>query len=98
TLDPHQLSFNEQTDLIEELAAAGFGWVRLRVGWDRIEPMPRNFEWGSIDYTLSLLDAADLTPILLLDGSPAWARAPNDRQNANGIFAPPANPAAFARF
>jgi O-antigen ligase len=36
--------------------------------------------------------------MLLLDGSPEWARAPSDRLRPIGRYAPPANPASFARF
>ena len=98
SLDPTTLSPSDQTLLFTQLADAGFGWVRVRVAWDQMEPVPRDFAWGTLDRTLAALDAANLIPVLLLDGSPAWARAPNDRKSAQGHLAPPANAAAFARF
>lgn len=98
SLDPTAIPTDDQVTNFEKLADAGFGWVRVRVAWDEIEPMPRTFAWATLDRTLDALAAANLTPVLLLDGSPTWARAPKDRMTIAGRLAPPANPAAFARF
>lgn len=98
SVDPAQLTAAEQSALFQELAAAGFGWVRVRVDWNRVEPSPRNFDWEDVDLTLQAIQEANLIPVLLLDGSPSWARAPADRARPTGRFAPPASAAAFARF
>jgi O-antigen ligase len=98
SIDPANFSASDPTPTFEELAAAGIGWVRVRVSWDKVEPTPRHFAWENLDRTLTALVEAKLVPVLLLDGSPAWARAPNDLQNRNGVLAPPANPASFVRF
>lgn len=98
SLDPATIPAAELAPTLEELAAHGIGWVRVRVAWDRIEPTPRAFFWDDLDRTLDALYAAELVPILLLDGSPSWARAPSDRQRASGNLAPPASAASFARF
>lgn len=98
SIDPADLETANRTAVLQELADAGFGWVRLRVAWDQVEPTPRSFEWDELDRTLEALAAANLVPVLLLDGSPAWVRAPNDRKSAEGHLAPAANAAAFARF
>src|SRR5688572_24798070 len=75
-LDSASLTAVEQLALFAELAEVGFGWVRVRVGWDQIEPSEGNFAWQRLDETLAALADADLMPVLLLDGSPAWARVP----------------------
>lgn len=97
SIDPATFPLNDQS-AFDELAAAGFGWVRVRVAWDQVEPRPRRFAWQSIDRTLDALEAANLVPVLLLDGSPAWSRAPNDLRSAQGSLAPPASLSAFARY
>ncbi len=83
---------------LERLQAHGFGWVRQRVDWGRIEPQPGIYQWEALDATLDEIVAADLTPLLVLDGSPPWARAPQDRQPTANPLAPPADPTDFARF
>jgi O-antigen ligase len=98
SVDPNRIASQERDTFYQEIAAAGFGWVRVRVAWDHIETAPRNFSWQTLDRTLDALETNRLVPVLLLDGSPAWARAPSDRHTVNGHLAPPANPAAFARF
>ncbi len=98
SIDPAAIDPADLAAQLELLAASGFGWVRVRVAWDRVELAPRTFAWDDLDRTLAALEATGLTPVLLLDGSPAWARAPNDRRGAEGRLAPPANAAAFARF
>ncbi|MBW7886064.1 MAG: O-antigen ligase family protein, partial [Caldilineaceae bacterium] len=82
---------------LAELAAAGFGWVRQRVDWASVEPHPGDFAWSDTDELLDAVTQADLVPVVVLDGSPGWARAPQDRLPDNPL-APPADPAAFASF
>src|SRR5829696_8512685 len=47
TVDAATLAPADQAAIFEQLAATGFGWVRLRVAWDRIEPVPHHYEWES---------------------------------------------------
>ncbi len=82
---------------IERLADAGVGWVRLRLGWEALEPQPGRFQWAPYDAWLAELHAAGIAPVVLLDGSPAWAQEPRDRA-AGSPLAPPADPQSFARF
>jgi hypothetical protein len=92
------LSDGEQKGVLKELAASGFGWVRIRLAWDQIEPAVNDFNWESVDRVMSALTAAKLVPVLLLDGSPPWARSAADRMGADNPLAPPENPASFANF
>ncbi len=50
------------------------------------------------DVAVNALHAAGLTPIVLLDGTPMWARAAVDQTTADGNLAPPADLAGFAAF
>ncbi|RIK27151.1 MAG: hypothetical protein DCC55_39560, partial [Chloroflexi bacterium] len=87
----------QQTDL-QRLQESGFGWVRQRFDWAALEPEPGRYTWEASDALLAEIAAAGLTPVVLLDGSPAWARYPLDRGPADNPLAPPADPAALARF
>ena len=98
--DPLQLQ-----QALHRLHGAGFGWVRQRIDWSRIEPQPGTFQWAWSDETLSAITAAGLVPVVVLEGSPAWARDGKDRPpqgfSANDRpwrFSPPATPETFARF
>jgi O-antigen ligase len=91
----------ERSDPIERrrrlagLHQLGFGWVRQRLDWGPLEPQPGQFNWQLSDALLADLSASSLIPVIVLDGSPPWARDLRDRDNP---LAPPADPATFARF
>ena len=98
--DPRQ-----RQQALHRLHGAGFGWVRQRIDWSRIEPQPGEFQWAWTDDVLSAIAAAGLVPVVVLDGSPVWARDSRDRPPqalaANdwpSRLAPPATPETFARF
>ena len=100
--------YNTQHDrqqALHRLRDAGFGWVRQRIDWSRIEPQPGAFQWAWTDQVLTEIAAAGLVPVFVLDGSPAWARDPKDRppqvvadNDLPWRLAPPAAPETFARF
>ncbi|MFZ1755046.1 MAG: hypothetical protein WAU10_14955, partial [Caldilineaceae bacterium] len=83
---------------LADLAQSGFGWVRQRVDWGALEPAPGYFDWAEMDAILSDVAAAGLEAVVVLDGSPAWARSPRDRAPTDNPTAPPADFADFARF
>ncbi len=90
---------------LHRLHDAGFGWVRQRIDWSLIEPRPSAFQWAWTDQVLTEIVAAGLVPVIVLDGSPAWARDSVDRppqgSQENDLpwrLAPPAAPETFARF
>ncbi len=83
---------------LHDLRHAGFGWVRQRFDWGLLEPQPGVYDWATADRWLAEIVAAGLEPLAVLDGSPAWARAPQDRPPADNPLAPPADPASMARF
>lgn len=81
---------------LDQIQQAGFGWARLRVDWAAVQPSgPHDWAWASTDQALADLRRAGLVPVVTLDGSPAWARAPQDQANP---LAPPQDFADFGRF
>ncbi len=83
---------------LARLHTAGFGWVRQRLDWAQMEPEPGRFDWAVADDLVAAILENELVPVLLLDGSPAWARSGQDRGGAENPFAPSEQPADFARF
>lgn len=83
---------------LQRLRQTGFGWVRQRLDWGLLEPAPGHYAWQISDELLQEIRAAGLVPVIVLDGSPAWARAPIDVTPTANSLAPPADPATFARF
>jgi hypothetical protein len=64
---------------IERIAAAGQTVVRFDVDWDSVEPTAKG-DWDTsyltrLDQTLDLVEQRGLHPILVVVGTPAWARS-----------------------
>jgi O-antigen ligase len=93
-----QFSPLERTAALRRLQQSGFGWVRQRLDWGQLEPTPGVYQWTVSDDLLAAITAADLIPVIVLDGSPAWARRPQDVGAHDNPFAPPADPQTFAAF
>lgn len=102
----------ERQEALHRLSDAGFGWVRQRVDWGRIEPRPGAYQWTWSDDALADIAAAGLEPVVVLDGSPPWVRdsvdrpvegedqAPHSTRLAQQLqqFAPPAGVQTYAAF
>lgn len=88
----------ERRARLAALQAEGYGWLRHRFDWGQLEPQPGQYDWRSADALLADIAAAGLEPLVVLDGSPGWARAPQDLAPNDNPLAPPADPATFARF
>jgi len=54
---------------MKELAAAGFGWVRMDFGWGGIEREKGKYNFAEYDRLMSELEAVHITPIFILDYS-----------------------------
>ena len=98
TTQLEQYTTRDRSAALTTLAAQQIGWVRQRLDWRVIEPAPGQFDWQMADAMVDALVAAGLTPILLLDGSPPWARDEADQAPFDNALAPPAHPALFAAF
>ncbi|MEM7533378.1 MAG: O-antigen ligase family protein [Chloroflexota bacterium] len=96
-----QLEYSEPTDYearLHHLHQHGIGWVRQRFDWGLLEPNQGQFDWTQSDVMLNAIVASGLTPVVVLDGSPAWAREAKDRIPNDNPFAPPADLTTFANF
>lgn len=82
---------------LQELGAAGFGWVRFRLEWRELEPIPGRWVWDVADRVLEQVASAGLEPVIVLAGAPDWALSEMDRK-AGVRTGPPAEYADFARF
>ncbi|RIK54320.1 MAG: hypothetical protein DCC57_06940 [Chloroflexi bacterium] len=98
TFVPDGLAPQQFAGEMARLADAGFGWVRVRLAWDAVEPAPGQWQWATGDALVAAIHGAGLEPVLVLDGSPGWARAAQDQPGAQAALAPPADVATFARF
>ena len=85
----------QRAEALDAIAAAGFSWIRQRFPWDLIEPSPGVYDWAPWDQIVADAAARGLELVAVLDGSPAWARPPQDAANP---LAPPASRADFGRF
>lgn len=88
----------EQAIALQHLRAVGFGWVRQRIDWGEVEALPAHYDWTTSDALIASISASGLTPVIVLDGSPAWARDTRDQLLEAPATAPPADPQTFARF
>ncbi len=85
----------QRAAVLDAVQAAGFTWVRQRIPWEQVEPAPGEFRWEPWDALIADVAQRGLTLVAVLDGSPAWARTPEDADNP---LAPPARPALFGPF
>jgi hypothetical protein len=65
---------------VATLDGLGFDLVRVTLPWHELEPAQGTYAWEQTGRLLEALDAAGLTPVVTIWGTPAWAnggRAPN---------------------
>jgi len=80
---------------IEQVADDGMSYLRLRLPWDEIQPEPGTWLWQTADRAVAAARDENLLVVLLLDGSPAWAREVADADNP---LAPPHDVRDFGAF
>ncbi len=61
--------------VVDEVAAAGIGWVRIDFMWSLVEPERDVYRWEVYDALLDRLEASGLRPYATLQATPAWATA-----------------------
>lgn len=98
TVELEQYASAAQRQALTRLHTGGLTWVRQRFDWRVMEPQPGRFDWRAADTMLANIVQSGLTPVVVLDGSPARVRDPRDRAPHDNPLAPPADPATFARF
>ena len=79
---------------LDQIAAAGFHWVRQTFPWAEIGPRPGELDWRTADRIIAACAARDLALVAVLDTTPAWAR-PTGAPNAH---TPPRKVADFGDF
>lgn len=82
-------------EVLAAIQAGGFRWLRQRFPWEVIEPEPGRYEWADWDKVVEAADRHSIQLIAVLDGSPRWARATADADNA---LAPPVQTRDFGAF
>ena len=89
-VDLARLDTPAREEALAAMEAAGMRWVRQRFPWDAIEPQRGVFHWAPWDEIVVAVDAHGLQMIAVLDGSPAWAQAPEDEAlSPENPLAPP---------
>jgi len=76
----------EVDKVLGAVAEGGFQWLRQRFAWDLIEPFPGENDWTVWDAIVDAADRHGLQLVVVLDGSPGWARSAEDATNP---YAPP---------
>ncbi|MCQ3932285.1 MAG: hypothetical protein DPW16_17690 [Chloroflexi bacterium] len=91
-----QYAPDELDTQLQAIDGLGFTWLRQTIYWERVEPEQGTFDWSVYD---PIVDAVAQYPslklVLVLDGTPRWAR---HREAPDHAFAPPASVDAFANF
>jgi len=80
---------------LDAMRAIGVHWVRQEVRWDVVSPGRGIVDFAAYDRLVSAVDAAGLKLVIVLGGTPSWAR---DRRATASATAPPQSNAAFAAF
>jgi O-antigen ligase len=95
-LSASELADPDLAGILARLDQAGVRWVRFVLPWDEIEPARGQARWERFDRVFELLRAQPrLNPVVVLNGSPAWARRPGDVAKP---LAPPQERADFGAF
>ena len=80
---------------LQELQSVAIRLVRFQVLWEEIESSPGNYHWELWDKRFKRLQKFGLIPLVVINASPQWARAPDDRENP---WAPPVDPSDMVPF
>lgn len=95
-LVPADLAPGRLDAILAELADQGVAYVRFTFPWDEIEPERGQFRWEQWDAVARAFALRpELTPVVVLDRSPGWARSPADADNP---LAPPHDRRDFGAF
>lgn len=103
-VDFSRLDATAREQALVAMEAAGLRWVRQRFPWDTIEPQRGTFQWASWDEIVDAVEAHGMQLIAVLDGSPAWAQAPEDvasvanTSHSDLSLAPPQEPRDFGNW
>jgi O-antigen ligase len=95
-LDPSELDPGRLATVLADTEAQGIRWVRFTLPWDAIEPVRGQFDWAAPDAVFAeLAKHPGLSPLVVLNRAPAWAR---DAGDAGNPLAPPHERSDFGAF
>ena len=95
-LEASELTGERAEATLARLEQAGIRWVRFVLPWDQMEPARGEFDWSWSDEAFqALAHHPGLQPLVVLNGSPSWARRPEDAGNP---MAPPQERSDFGAF
>ncbi|MBI4496367.1 MAG: hypothetical protein HY689_00480, partial [Chloroflexi bacterium] len=77
------------------LQDAGFGWAKVQVRWEQVEPRPGDIVWDHWDRVVAQSEAAGIKLLFSVVTAPAWARPKDADLSSPG---PPQDPATYATF
>ncbi len=80
--------------VLDQIEAAGFRWVRQTFPWAELEPRQDEFNWESADRIVAACAGRDFTLIAVLDTAPPWARS----TTTDNSHTPPREVADFGSF
>ncbi|MFQ5856051.1 MAG: O-antigen ligase family protein [Anaerolineae bacterium] len=69
-----QYSPSQRKRILSQLDSDGFRWIRQVLPWDRVESRPGQYAWSPWDQIVEDVARHDLSLILVIDQTPAWAR------------------------
>lgn len=75
-------------------ASVGVTAVREQLSWNAVEPTQGTYNWAPFDALVQAVAANHMSLLVLIDFTPAWARA----SGCTTWTCPPANPSQFASF
>ncbi len=91
-----QYAPDELNTQLQTIDGLGFTWLRQTVYWEQVELEQGTFDWLAYDAIVeAVAQYPDLKLVLVLDGTPRWAR---HREAPDHAFAPPVSVDAFANF
>ncbi|GGF28669.1 cellulase family glycosylhydrolase [Williamsia phyllosphaerae] len=95
---PADLYWNSPADTIADFdlaAGTSLRSVRLPVFWGLVQPTDsRTYDWRVVDRLIADASRRNLSILVSIGSTPAWAAAPG----STGPYAEPADPAAYGRF
>ncbi len=78
----------ERAAVIDQMAASGIRYVRMPLSWADLEPEPGEFAFDDLEGIVTALEAAGITPVVVVADTPEWARGD---ETAAAIDTPPAD-------
>ncbi|PJF41778.1 MAG: hypothetical protein CUN55_11495 [Phototrophicales bacterium] len=83
--------------LLGEAQRLGFGWIKMQIPWDLLEPQPGQYDPLFYTYVIRVQDAHvnGFQVLLSFVDAPQWARPAEAREGFKG---PPADPQQLANF